>query len=138
MNLRKALSTLLAAAMMCGLLCIPAFAAEAEEAPEAAPAAEVVAVVEVNVGALYVRTGGGVDYPAVSTVHRGDICELSAEAYNWGKLANGAGWIYLPYTKPASDVAEPAAPAEPEEPPAAPAVDPAAELDAVVEQDGGQ
>lgn len=56
----------------------------------------------VNVSKLNIRTGpSSTKYKVKSTTKKGKKFTIVYKKGNWGKLANGAGWVYLPYTKKA-------------------------------------
>lgn len=58
--------------------------------------------VKINTADLNVRSGAGVNYPVVKTVHKNEVYTIVEEKTNgttkWGKLKSGAGWISLAYT----------------------------------------
>ena len=58
--------------------------------------------VKINTADLNVRSGAGVNYPVVTTVHKNEVYTIVGEKMNgstkWGKLKSGAGWISLAYT----------------------------------------
>lgn len=58
--------------------------------------------VKINTADLNVRSGAGVNYPVVTTVHKNEVYTIVEEKTNgttkWGKLKSGAGWISLAYT----------------------------------------
>ena len=58
--------------------------------------------VKINTADLNVRSGAGVNYPIVTTVHKNEVYTIVEEKMNgttkWGKLKSGAGWISLAYT----------------------------------------
>jgi hypothetical protein len=61
---------------------------------------QLVRKVQVNIPTLNVRTGPGLNNSVVSTVHKGDIVDVSRELNGWGEIGDKR-WIYLVYTKPA-------------------------------------
>lgn len=54
--------------------------------------------VKVNVAALNIRKGPGVDNAVVSVIRDKGIYTIVAENNSWGKLKSGAGWIKLEFT----------------------------------------
>ena len=58
--------------------------------------------VKINTADLNVRSGAGVNYSVVTTVHKNEVYTIVEEKNNgttkWGKLKSGAGWISLAYT----------------------------------------
>jgi hypothetical protein len=58
--------------------------------------------VVVNVGKLNIRTGpSSTKYKVKGSTKKGKKFIIVYKKGNWGKLENGAGWVYLPYTKKA-------------------------------------
>ena len=56
----------------------------------------------VNVGKLNIRTGPSTTkYKVKTSTTKGKKFTIVYKKGNWGKLKNGAGWVYLPYTKKA-------------------------------------
>lgn len=55
-------------------------------------------LVKITANSLNVRKGPGVDYPVATTVRKGGVYTIVAEADGWGKLKSGVGWIKLSYT----------------------------------------
>lgn len=53
--------------------------------------------VKINLSSVSVRVGPAVNTPAVKTLKRGDIVEITREMSGWGEIA-GVGWLYLGYT----------------------------------------
>lgn len=53
--------------------------------------------VKINANSLYIRSGAGMGNKAVGTVKKGEIHEIAQTntAGNWGRLADGRGWISL-------------------------------------------
>ncbi len=62
-------------------------------------------MVRVTVDDLNIRSGPGTDYPISGHITDRSVYTIVAESYNsmmsgrWGKLASGAGWIFLEYTE---------------------------------------
>ena len=58
--------------------------------------------VKINTAELNVRSGAGINYNVVTTVHKDEVYTIVEEKMNgttkWGKLKSGAGWISLAYT----------------------------------------
>lgn len=49
--------------------------------------------VKITADILNVRSGGGMNYPVVSSVRKGAICSVSEEKDGWGKITTPSGWI---------------------------------------------
>lgn len=80
-------------------------------APSAVTTVEVAAS---NNQRLNVRSGPGTNYKiAAPALKNGTVLQISEISGQWGKLADGRGWVYLPATR---TISKPAAPAETEQP----------------------
>jgi N-acetylmuramoyl-L-alanine amidase len=55
--------------------------------------------VKITADALNIRKGVGTSYPVAGYLKKNDIVEIVEEKDNWGRLADGRGWIGLKYTK---------------------------------------
>lgn len=55
--------------------------------------------VKVNVYALNIRKGPGVEYDKGQVVRENEVYTIVETKDDWGKLKSGAGWISLKYTK---------------------------------------
>ena len=55
--------------------------------------------VKVTVDALNIRKGPGTKYGTNGVIRNGGVYTIVQEDNGWGKLASGAGWISLKYTK---------------------------------------
>lgn len=49
--------------------------------------------IRITASVLNVRSGAGINYPAISYVRKGTICKLIEEQSGWGRIVNPAGWI---------------------------------------------
>lgn len=95
----------------------PTVPAEPEQ-PTDPSAVTTVEVAASNNQRLNVRSGPGTNYKiAAPALKNGTVLQISEISGQWGKLADGRGWVYLPATR---TISKPAAPAETEQP-AAPA-----------------
>ena len=54
--------------------------------------------VKVTAKVLNVRSGAGTNYPAKTTIKKGEVYTIVETNGDWGKLKSGAGWIHLGYT----------------------------------------
>lgn len=87
-------------------------AAQPDQPTEAA--VTTVEVAASNNQRLNVRSGPGTNYKiAAPALKNGTILQISEISGQWGKLADGRGWVYLPATR---TISKPAAPAETEQP----------------------
>lgn len=92
--------------------------APAEPAEPEAPAEPAVTTMQVSnsKGGLNIRTGPGTNYKlAAPSMKNGTVFQIVETQGQWGKLADGRGWVYLPGAK-TTTAAAPAAPAQPEAP----------------------
>lgn len=55
--------------------------------------------VQVTADALNIRAGAGANYKIKGVIKDKGVYGITAEKNGWGKLASGAGWISLAYTK---------------------------------------
>lgn len=101
----------------------PAAPAQPEAPAEpAVPADPAVITMQVSnsKGGLNIRTGPGTNYKlAAHSMKNGTVFQIVETQGQWGKLADGRGWVYLPGAK-TTTAASPATPAQPEAPSANP------------------
>ena len=56
-------------------------------------------LIKINVAALNVRNGAGVQYNINTVIKDQNAYTIVEERNGWGRLKSGAGWINLSYTK---------------------------------------